>query len=164
MSTITISAGTKEGAYLEDDGGFAATLVGFERRGPYPAKQPKYEGEEFYMNDWVFAIEGAPQEACLVWHSTGESTGPKSKTFAVITALFGGNKPPVGFKVDIETQLIGRMALVNVRKNAEGYMDVESVVPLPKAMQKAAPAAPPKASPARAAVADAESGDESLPF
>ena len=157
MSTLIISAGSKPGAYLEEDGGFAATLVTFERRGPFDAKQPKFPGEQFYMLEWGFAIEGAPEDACMVWASSGESTGPKSKTFGYISALFGGKQPPVGTQLDIEKQLIGRMALVNVRKDENGYVKVDSVVPLPKAMQKGAA---PKAAP----VVIPEDTDDSIPF
>lgn len=155
MATLTISAGAKQGAYLDDDGAFAATLVTFERRGPFESKQKP--GEQFYLLEWGFALEDEPPESCMVWATSGESTGPKSKTFGIISALFGGKQPPVGTTLDIEKQLIGRAALVTVRKDEQGYTKVDAVTPLPKALQKAA--APKKVEP----VAEA-TGDEDLPF
>lgn len=159
MTSLTISAGAKQGAYLEDDGAFAATLVTFERRGPFDSKQPKFPGEQFHLFEWGFAIEDAPEDACMVWATSGESTGPKSKTFGYISALFGGKQPPVGTTLDIEKQLIGRMALVTVRKDEQGYMKVDAVTPLPKALQKST--APKAAKPAP--VVDDEGSDDA-PF
>lgn len=164
MTTITISAGGKVGAYRGEEGAFAATLVTHEMRGPFKAKAPK-PGEplEYMLHEWGFAIEDEDPEGCMVWISSGESTGPTSKTFGILTALTGGRTIPVGTTLDIDTHLIGRMALVEVRTNERGYLDCVGVTTLPKAMQKAE-ASKAKAAPAAAAVADAESGDDSLPF
>lgn len=151
MSTITITAGSKAGAYRGEAGVFAATLVTHTLEGPFDSK--RNPGEQFKLHEWGFAIEDAPEDANMVWITSGESTGPKSKTFGILTALFGGKAPPVGLTLDIETQLVGREALVDVRENDRGYLDCTSVTPLPKKMAKPAPAA--------AAAVDV---DESLPF
>jgi hypothetical protein len=49
--------------------------------------------------------------------------------FGILTSLFGGKQPPVGTKLDIKTQLIGRAALVTVRTDEKGYKRVEAVTP-----------------------------------
>jgi len=162
MTTITISAGGKTGSYRGDEGVYAATLVTHEMVGPFKAKDPKPgEALEYMLHEWGFAIEDEDPDECMVWITSGEATGPKSKTYGILTALAGGMTLPAGKSIEVETHLIGRMALVDVRKNDRGYLDCVGVTPLPKAMQKGAA---PKAAPARAAVADAESGDEALPF
>lgn len=152
MTTLTISAGTKEFAYLEDDGTFPATLVAFERKGPFDdAKKP---GEQYYLLEWAFSIDDAGENS-MVWIATGESTGPKSRTYGILSALLAGKQPPVGTQLDIEKHLIGRRALVTVAKDEKGYMKVQSVSALPSSPKAAAkPAAP--------AVADADPDD--LPF
>lgn len=155
MTTITISAGGKAGAYRGEPGVYTATLVSHSIEGPFPAKQPKFEGETFRLHEWGFAIDDTPDEESMVWITSGESTGPKSKTFGIISALFGGKEPPIGTELDIEKQLIGRQALVDVRPNERGYLDCVSVTPMPRAMKAAAP----KAAPVPVA-----EGDDDVPF
>lgn len=128
---ITISAGGKEGAFKGNPGVYTGTLLTHTLSDPLPAKQPKFEGETYRLHDWGFVIDGAPEGEEMVWMSSGTSTGPKSKTFAIITALFGGTPPPVGFQVNIDEHLIGRQALLDVRRNDRGYLDVEGIMPLP---------------------------------
>ncbi len=154
MTTLTISAGVRQYAYLDDDGTFPATLVSFERRGPFDSKQNP--GEQFHLLEWGFSIDDAGENS-MVWGTSGESTGPRSKTFGIITALFGGKQPPIGQQLDIEKHLIGRRALVTVRRDENGYMKVETVTPLPKAMQSASAKAAPAAAPV-------EANPEDLPF
>lgn len=150
MTTLTISAGSKEFAYLEDDGTFPATLVGFERKGPFDdAKNP---GQQYHLLEWAFSIDNAGDNS-MVWTATGESTGPKSRTYGIISALLAGKQPPVGTQLDIEKHLIGRRALVTVAKDEKGYMKVQSVSALPSA---------PRAATKPPAVADANPDD--LPF
>lgn len=154
MTTITISAGGKEGAFRGDPGVYTATLMTHTIEGPFPSKDPKAKpGDTFRLHEWGFVIDGAPEGEEMVWWTSGESTGPKSRTFAIITALFGGNPPPVGFDVDIETHLIGRRAQLNVQRNERGYLDVAGIMPLAKA-----PGAAPVAS------AAAKPASDGLPF
>lgn len=158
MTTITIAAGGKTGAYRGDEGVLAATLVTHEMVGPFKAKDPKPgDKPEYMLHEWGFAIEGEDPDECMVWITSGESTGTKSKTYGILTALIGGREIPVGTALDIETHLIGRMVLVDVRKNDRGYLDAVAVTPLPKAMQKDS-----KAAGAPAPVTDAV--DRKLPF
>lgn len=163
MATLTITQGSKEGAYKGDDGTYAATLVscrevgkgGYRDEGapPFPSKD---DGKpDYYLREWAFAIEDAGDD-CMVWAKSSLLASPKSKAFGYIVALFGGKAPPVGHIFDIEKDLVGRMALVAIQRNPEGYVDVTSITALPKAMQKGA------AKPAPVPVADADPDD--LPF
>lgn len=158
MSDITITAGGKPGAFRGEPGVYSATLVTHTLEGPFKSKDPKTPGETFKLHEWGFAIDGddLPDDERMVWITSGESTGPKSKTFGILTALLNGKAIPIGTTLNIETHLIGRQALVDVRENDRGYLDAVAVTPLPKALQKGA--AKPKPTP----VAEADPDD--LPF
>lgn len=177
MALITVSQGKREGAFGGPDGAYQATLVAIE--GPRPATNSR-TGEEFSLLDWVFAIEGSPDEACLVWASTSVASGPKSKMYGYLTALLGGRAPAVGQSFEA-SDLVGRQALVTIRRDDDGWLKVENVSALPTTVPTPAAAAPvqpttalgvtPAASPAstpgslRARLAQAQaqqSGD--LPF
>lgn len=154
---ITISAGGKSGAFAGEPGVYTATLLTHTVEGPFDAKNPKPgDPPTFRLHEWGFVIDGAPEGAEMIWWTSGESTGPKSRTFAIITALFGGNPPPVGFKLNITEHLIGRSALLDIRRNDRGYLDVTGIMPVPKAAGAARAAAQPVAAGAVA--------DSSLPF
>lgn len=149
MGEIEITAGSKAGAYLGADGTFPATLTGVTDRGqggtkaegapPFKSKDPTRP--DYYLREWEFAIEGAPPEGCLVWASTSLNASPKSKAFGYITALFG-KAPPVGTKLDIERHLIGRMCLVTVHRDDQGFMVVDQLTPMPTVTPQARPSAP----------------------
>lgn len=142
MATITITAGGKEGAYRGDPGVYIATLVSHSIEGPFDSKQTP--GEKFHLNEWGFAIDGAPDAECMVWLTSGMATGPRSKTFAVITALAGGKEPEPGMDIDTD-RLMGRQVQVNVQRNDKGYLDVVGIMPVPT---KPAAGAKPAATPA----------------
>jgi hypothetical protein len=146
MTTITIEQGSKQGSYRGEDGTYTATLTSVEVRGPFDSKQPKFPGEQFSLYEWAFAIEGAPEDSCMVWASSSTRVSPKSKAFGYITALLGGKQPPVGTELDIEKHLVGREALVTVFNDpATGFTDVTQVTAIPKVAtaKAAAPKAPP---------------------
>lgn len=159
MSDITITAGGKPGAFRGEPGVYSATLVTHTLEGPFKSKDPKTPGETFKLHEWGFAIDGddLPDDERMVWITSGESTGPKSKTFGILTALLNGKAIPIGTTLNIETHLIGRQALVDVRENDRGYLDCVAVTP-PLKSSAAKPAA--KAAPAAAVKDD----DEGLPF
>lgn len=162
--TITITAGAKQGAYRGEEGVLPGTLVTHTLEGPFESRQKP--GETFKLHEWGFAIHGAPEGAEMVWVKSGESTGPKSKTYGIITALLNGKQPPVGTTLDINKHLIGRPALITVEKNDNGYLDGTTVTAMPAALLgMVAPSG--AAADARAAakpvpVADANPDD--LPF
>ncbi|HVM29545.1 MAG TPA: hypothetical protein VM305_02060 [Candidatus Limnocylindrales bacterium] len=137
MALITVSQGKREGAFGGPDGAYQATLVAIE--GPRPATNSR-TGEEFSLLDWVFAIEGAPDDACLVWASTSVASGPKSKMYGYLTALLGGRAPAVGQSFEA-ADLVGRQALVTIRRDEDGWLKVENVSAMPAAV-------PPQPTPA----------------
>jgi hypothetical protein len=161
VATITISGGTKVNAYGGDDGTFLATLTKFgdlvstDNEGN--ALISSYDDKPYSFREWEWAIEDAPADANLIWGRTSGFTGPKSTTFGILTALFGGKAPPAGLQLT-EKDIEGRQAMIAIhRDQTSGWYKVDSVIPVPASMRKGtAPAAP-----ARAAAPAAE---ESLPF
>jgi len=160
MGSITINAGTKVNAYNGDDGTFAATLVEFgdvvstDNEGkPLISKAT---GEQYSYREWTWAIDGAPEDANLVWSRTSGASGPKSKAYGWLVALFGGVQIPANTRLD-DSQLCGRQALISVRRDPEsGYTNVEGVMAMPKA--PAAPRAAGKPVPV------AQANPDDLPF
>jgi hypothetical protein len=81
--------------------------------------------------EWTFAVEGAPDEACLVWASTSTATGPRSRAYGYLTGLLGGKAPAVGQAFEAQ-DLVGRMAMITIRRDEEGWTKVENVGALPR--------------------------------
>lgn len=167
IDTITITAGSKQGAYRGEKGNLPGTLVTHTLEGPFESKQKP--GEKFRLHEWGFAIYGAPEGAEMVWVRSGEATGPKSKTYGIISALLAGRTIPPGTSLDINKHLIGRMGLVMVEENEQGYLDGKNVTAMPTALlQQLSPAGAAAdtraAAPAPAPVPVATANPDDLPF
>jgi hypothetical protein len=174
MSFITVRSGSKAGAFTGEDGAYAATLVEIE--GPRTVT-PKDGREPFELIEWTFAVEGAPDDACLVWTSTSTASGPKSRMYGFLTALLGGRAPAVGQGFEAQ-DLIGRGAMITIRRDEDGWTKVDNVSALPRQPQAAPTPSPrPDPGPARPAVvapaprtlreqvlAPDVPGDDGLPF
>lgn len=136
MGSITINAGTKVNAYSGDDGTFAATLVEFGDVVSTDADGnpliSSVDGKPYSYREWTWAIDGAPEDADLVWGRTSGASGPKSKAYGWLVALFGGVAIPPNTHLD-DKQLVGRQALISVRRNEQGYTNIEGVMAMPKA-------------------------------
>ena len=109
MALIEVKPGAKAGAFIGEDGAYPATLVAVE--GPRTIT-PKDGREPFELMEWTFAVEGAPDEACLVWASTSTATGPRSRAYGYLTGLLGGKAPAVGQAFEAQ-DLVGRMAMID---------------------------------------------------
>ena len=87
---ITISAGAPPTDLTP--GVYEVTLTDIsEPRTIYPQTGPN-AGKEVQLRDWTFALEDGTE----VTGSASTSSGPKSKTYAWLTALLGGTPPAVG--------------------------------------------------------------------
>jgi hypothetical protein len=171
--TITITAGSREGAYRGEVGNLPGVLVSHTIYPPEdqpPLKSKQNPNETYRLREWGFSIHGAPDDADMVWVTSGMSTGPKSKTYGIIQALLAGKQPPVGTTLDINKHLIGRMALVTVEESEKGYLDGKTVTAMPAALlaqlspNGAAADARTAAAPKPAPVAVADANPDDLPF
>lgn len=134
-------------------------------------------GQDIDLLDWVFAINapGNQYDALEIEATTSTTSGPRSKMYSYLTALFGGVAPAVGTNLSRD-QLVGRQALATIQKDEEGWLRITNLGAIPVGMLQQqfaqttgtpvqANGAPPTAAgsaPLRETVA-AKSGDD-LPF
>lgn len=100
-------------------------------------------GKDIELWDWVFVINvpgGHPLDGTPIEASTSTASGPRSKMYAWLTALFNGISPTVGSSFE-KTDLIGRMALATIRKDEGGWPRLENLGAMPASMQQQAYAA-----------------------
>lgn len=139
---ITISAGAP--SIDLQPGVYEVTLIEIsEPRVIFPQSGPN-AGKEVTLRDWSFALE----DGTTVTGSASTASGPKSKTFAWLTALLGGTSPVIGQSYS-RTDLIGREALATITVDENGWPKISNLSARPKARA----ATPAKAKPI-AAVSD----------
>lgn len=123
---ITISAGAQQ-ANIEP-GTYVVTLLEIsEPRTILPQTGPN-AGKEVTLRDWTFALEDGTE----VRGSASTSSGPKSKSFAWITALLGGTPPSVGQVVPF-SQLVGREVLATITVDEGGWSKIANLSAKPRA-------------------------------
>jgi hypothetical protein len=141
---ITITAGAQQTDI--EPGVYQVTLIDIsEPRTIFPQTGVN-AGKEVTLRDWTFSLDNGTE----IRGSASTASGPKSKTFAWLTALLGGTPPTVGSSYPRD-QLIGREALATVTIDDGGWAKIQNLSALPRvAPVKAAPVAPVKATPVAA--------------
>lgn len=93
-------------------------------------------GKDLYFWDWIFVVDtpGQPGDGEELRYGTSTATGPRSKMFGLLTALFNGVRPPVGTKLE-KKQLIGRRVLATIARDEAGYVDIVNISAMPTSMQ-----------------------------
>jgi hypothetical protein len=141
--TITVTAGAPQVDI--DPGVYEVTLTEItEPRTIFPMSGPN-AGKEVQLRDWMFSLEDGTE----LRGSASTASGPKSKTFAWLTALLGGTPPVVGSSYPRD-QLIGRSALATIIIDEGGWPKITNLSAMPKAM----PVRPGKAQPVAPVAAD----------
>jgi hypothetical protein len=156
---ITISAGAPQIDIAP--GTYEATLTEIsEPRTIFPQTGPN-AGKEVTLRDWTFVLEDGTE----IRGSASTASGPKSKTFAWLTALLGGTPPVVGQSYP-RAQLIGREALITITIDDGGWPKITNLSARPKARAVApVPVAAPVATPVRRAAPVAVAAvAEDVPF
>ena len=156
---ITITAGAPQVDI--EPGTYEVTLTEIsEPRVIFPQTGPN-AGKEVTLRDWTFCLEDDTE----IRGSASTASGPKSKTFAWLTALLGGTPPVVGQSYP-RSQLIGRLALATIEIDAGGWPKITNLSALPKA--RTAPAAAPAPAARRPApispVVPGVGASEDVPF
>lgn len=92
-------------------------------------------GQEIDLLDWVFAIDapGNQYDSLEIEASSSTASGPRSKMYGYLTALFGGVAPAVGTALSRD-QLIGRHALATIQKDEEGWLRITNLGAIPVGM------------------------------
>ena len=164
--TITISAGAPASDLTP--GVYEVTLVDIsEPRTIYPQTGVN-AGKEVQLRDWTFALEDGTE----VTDSASTASGPKSKTYAWLTALLGGTPPAVGQSYP-KSQLLGREALATIAIDEGGWPKIANLSARPRARAAPAVASAPQAATTTAApraravvqpLAQPAVADDQLPF
>lgn len=119
------------------DGVYAVTLTEISDPRTVTAQRGPRAGEDVDLIDWTFALDnGATVEA-----STSTASGPRSKMYAFLTALFGGKAPPVGTQLE-KDHLIGRQALATIQTDEGGWPRITNLGALPNTMPLPQPVQP----------------------
>lgn len=133
-------------------------------------------GQDIDLIDWTFVIEAGQFENTIIEASSSTASGPRSKMYQFLTALFGGTAPPIGTQLE-KADITGRSALATIQRDDDGWLRITNLSALPagysgQPAQAAAAAAPapdapdavptPPASPLREQVA--AGAERKLPF
>lgn len=119
------------------DGVYPVILTDIKGPKTVLAQRGPKAGQEIDLLDWIFAID-APNtqyDALSLEVSTSTASGPRSKMFGFLTALFNGVAPAVGAAYE-KDQLVGRSALATVQKDPEGWLRIVNLGALPISMQQ----------------------------
>lgn len=158
MSFITVNKGGVDIA----DGVYTVVLTKIE--GPKTILRP--DGTEADIIDWTFEVMAGQYAGTELQGTTSTSSGPKSKMYAWLTALFGGKSPAVGQSFE-KDDITGKMALATVRTPEGGWPKIENLGAIPAEMLAQglaqATGAPLQAAGAPAPVA-VGAGTDDLPF
>ena len=129
MPFITVNSGGVD----IPDGVYPVTLV--EIKGPKTvlAQRGPKAGQEIELLDWVFSIDEGDFDGTPIEASTSTASGPKSKMYSYLTALFNGVAPLVGATFET-TDLCGRRALATIKKDTNGWPRIENLGAMPAAM------------------------------
>jgi hypothetical protein len=121
---ITITAGAPQVDIAP--GVYEVTLLDIsEPRTILPQSGPN-AGKEVTLRDWMFALDDGTE----IRGSASTASGPKSKTFAWLTALLGGTPPAVGQSYP-KSQLVGRIALATIAMDDGGWPKIQNLSALP---------------------------------
>ena len=148
---ITVTTGAPQ----IEPGVYEVTLISISDVRVITAKKGPNAGQDVELRDWTFALEdGTPIEG-----SASTNSGPRSKSYAWLTALLGGTPPVVG-QAYPKSQLVGREALATIELDEGGWPRIANLSAKPKA-RAAAPAA---ARPVRPVAPVAAGIADDLPF
>lgn len=148
------------------DGVYPVILTSISDPKTVTAQRGPKAGQEIDLLDWTFAIESGQYENIEISVSTSMASGPRSKMYGFLIALFGGVAPPIGTKLE-KGDIVGRSALATIAKDEEGWLRITNLGAVPAGYAKAPVAAPvamdapPAFTPAREAV---EASAKPLPF
>ena len=120
-----------------EDGVYAVTLVDIKGPKIVTANRGPNAGKEIALLDWELAVDEGDAEGYEITAVTSTASGPKSKMFTYLTALFGGKAPPVGTQLAKE-QILGRRALATIAHNDGGWPIVANLGAIPGTMPRAA--------------------------
>ncbi len=160
MPFITVSKG---GTSDIPDGVYSVTLTDIKDPRTVTAKTGPKAGQDIDLLDWIFVIDEGPHEGKQIDASTSTASGPKSKMYSYLVALFGGAAPPAGTNLE-KGDLIGRDAFATVRADADGWLRIDNLGAKPQWSKVAKPAEAAPETRELVAVAAGGKDEKPLPF
>lgn len=160
------------------DGVYPVTLVDIKGPKTVTAQRGPKAGQDIDLLDWDFAVDDGEHDGVVIQATTSTASGPRSKMYGFLTALFNGVAPQIGAGFE-KPDLVGRRALATVKKDEGGWLRIENLGAMPVSMQQqklakatgapvavaGSPAPATSAGTAREAVAaGAGSSSDDLPF
>lgn len=116
------------------DGVYPVTLVDIKGPKTVTAQRGPKAGQDIALLDWEFAVEQiGPHDGVVITASTSTASGPRSKMYSFLTALFNGVAPAIGTGFE-KDQLCGRRALATVKKDEAGWLRIENLGAMPASM------------------------------
>jgi hypothetical protein len=130
---ITIKAGGPD----IPNGTYPVILTAIKGPKTVTAQRGPKAGQDIDLLDWVFAIDapGNQYDTLEVEATTSTASGPRSKMYGYLTALFNGVAPAVGTNLSRD-QLVGRRALATIQKDEEGWLRITNLGALPVSMMQ----------------------------
>jgi hypothetical protein len=116
------------------DGVYPVVLVDIKGPKTVTAQRGPKAGQDIDLLDWEFAVTDGPHADTVIAASTSTASGPRSKMYAFLTALFNGVAPQIGAGFE-KPDLVGRMALATVKKDDSGWLRIENLGAMPASMQ-----------------------------
>lgn len=139
MSFITV---TKGGPATDiPDGVYPVVLIEINGPKTVTARRGPNAGQDVDLFEWVFVVDGGQMNGYEITASSSTASGPRSKLYAFLTALFGGMAPSVGAGFDKE-HLLGRQALATIAHDDGGWPIIANLGAMPLNMQQAAAPVP----------------------
>lgn len=117
------------------DGVYPVTLVDIKGPKTVTAQRGVNAGKDIQLLDWEFAVDDGPHDGVVIQATTSVASGPRSKMYGFLTALFNGVAPAIGAKYE-KGDLAGRRALATIKKDPEGWLRIENLGAMPVSMQQ----------------------------
>lgn len=112
------------------DGVYPVALTKIEGPKTITAKRGPTAGQSSDIYDWTFVVMAGEYQDTEIDATTSTNSGPRSKLFAWITALLGGQPPVVGQTFQL-TDLTGRMAFATIQRDESGWPRITSLGAMP---------------------------------
>jgi hypothetical protein len=149
MPLITI----KSGADIPD-GVYPVILAGIEGPKTITPQQGPNAGQEVEILSWKFVVLDGKYKDTEIEATSSTASGPRSKLYGFLTALFNGTPPQIGANFEA-SDLTGRMALATIQRSESGWPRIVNLGAVPAGMlgkQVAAATGAPVSGPAAESV------------
>lgn len=131
MPLITVKSG--QGAPEIPDGVYPVILASID--GPktiIPSRGPN-AGQEVEILSWKFVVTDGDYQDTEIEATTSTASGPRSKLYGFLTAMFNGQPPAVGTGFEA-SDLTGRVALATVARDDGGWPRIANLGAIPASM------------------------------